>query len=1210
VVTSVEPDRNPYVGARPFERGETLYGRGKEIAQLLDRVVPSRIVLMYSPSGAGKTSLIQAGLMPRLEDADFVIRPVIRVGRPACTPPAGENGNRYLVSMLTCLDPELCATRLLELARMPLRDCLNGLRAGEGEHELLIFDQFEEILLDPTDRPAKEEFIAQLGEALRDRWRWALFAMREDRIAGLDPYLHLLPTRLAARYRLDLLTRQAALEAVQGPARERGVTFAREAADELVGNLSRVQVQTPQGPKPNSGDYVEPVQLQVVCQRLWELNDRVAGSIDTAAVRNFGHVDRALGDYYEENIAEVVRETGVREQALRDWFDDELITRQGFRAQVPHGPAVDGDLDGEAIARRLEPYLVRSEPQRGTNWWELTHDRLIEPVRARNHAWRENNRSLLERQAVLWHDNSRDNGYLLRGGLLVEAERQRDLKAGRLTPVERKFLDACRRFAEHEDRITRQRNRWLAGLAAALAAALAIAAGLAFYANDRREAMSVQRDEAQINLLLLRAEALRETQPIDALRRGIAALELSDTPRTRAALVATLVANRYAGLLPHPGTVNAIAFSADGRTVMTGNMTGDKEGSTILWDLTNPARPSRQARLEGRTETGAFAPNGRAAVTCSGNRAVVWDLTDPARPIQRSTLTGHTGPLSAVVYSPDGRTVLAGSDDGSAVLWDVTDPDHPIRRGSLDNAGVDAVTAMAFGPDGRTAMTAGGDLAVVWDLTDPARPIRRSTLSGLTAAITAVAYGPDGHSVLTGGNDNKAILWDLTDTAHPSPTVTLGGHGEFVSAVAFAPDGRSVLVGSADRKVALWDISNPRVPVQRATLIGHAGPVTAVAFAPDGRTVLTGGGDGRAILWEATESRGARRLSALTGSKGALSAVAYALDGRSALTGSADSTARLWDLTDRARPVLLTEMAGHTGPVTAVAFAPDGRRALTGSADSTARLWDLTDRARPVLLTEMAGHTGPVTAVAFAPNGKTAITTSNDGKAVVHGAANPSQSWSRDLRDPESLSGDILSSVAYSPDGRAALTGGFDKTAKLWNLGPPAKATPLRGHTGPVTAVAFAPDGSTALTAGIDRTARLWSLNDPTHPTLRATLIGHAGPVRAAAFGSDGGTSIIAITGGDDGAILWDATDPDHPGRLLDLTGHDGAVRAVALSPDGHTALTAGEDMTAIVWDISPTLDMLAHPQRYACAIAGFGLSPQEWEKDIKGVAYRDACRQ
>jgi WD40 repeat protein len=1210
-------DPNPYVGPRAFEHGETIYGRSKEIAQLYDRVLPGRILLMYAPSGAGKTSLIQAGLVPRLRAADFTVRPVIKVGKPVGDP-AREDCNRYLLSTFASLNPGPSGAQQGELAGTSLREYLDGLRASDDELEFLIFDQFEELLFDPTDRPAKEAFLAQVGEALRDRQRWALFAMREDRIAGLDPYLRLLPTRLATRYRLDLLTRQAALEAVRRPAQERGVTFTEEAAEELVDNLARVQVQTPQGPAPSSGDYVEPVLLQVVCERLWDQRDRAVDTIGVSAVRSIGGVDRALGEYYDQKIAEVVEETGVREQALRDWFSDELITRQGFRGQVPHGPDVGGGADGEAIAQRLVPYLVRSEPQRGTNWWELTHDRLIEPVRARNNAWREINRNLLERQAILWQNNERADGFLVRGKLLLEVERQRDLKAGKLTMVERDFLDACRQFADREERTTRRRSRWLAELAIALAVAVVLAAGFAVFASHQRDlaadqsrVAANQQRIATARLLLFQADALRGSQPIDALRLGLAALDVSDNPQTRAALVATLVANRYLGILDtHRDTVAAVAFGADGHTALTGSL----DRTAILWDLTDPARPAQRATLTGHTDAVtavAFAPDRHTALTGSlDGTAILWDLTDPARPAQRSRLTGQSG-VTTVAYGHDGRSALTGNLDGTAVLWDVTDPARPIRRGTLPGGHTGAVTAVAFAPDGRTVLTGSVDkTAMLWDVVDPARPAQRATLPGHSGSVSGVAFGPGGRLAFTGSDDGTAILWDVADPVRPARRATLTGHTDAVTTVAFAPDGRTVLTGSVDKTAILWDVADPVRPNRRATLTGHTDAVTAVAFAPDGQTVLTGGRDHRAILWAATGSMGARQQATLTGFGNGATVVVFTPDGRTALTAGVDTTAVLWELTNRTRPVRLATLVGHDGAVTAAAFRPDGHVALVGGDDGTATLWDVDDPARPVPRATLTGHSGAVSAVAFSPDGRTLLSGSRDGTAILFDDTDPARPRQLSaLAKPDDQVPAIVSAVAFSPDGRTTLTGSFDNTAKLWDvhdpLRPALQAT-LTGHTGAVSAVAFSPDGRTALTGSFDNTAKLWDVHDPLRPALQATLTGHTGAVSAVAFSPDRRT---ALTGSRDGtAILWDLTDPNRPSRLLTLGGHTGSVTAVAVSPDGHTVLTAGDDRTAVVWDVSQTLDLLTRPRDYACAIAGRGLDSQEWHQYITGLPYRDTC--
>ncbi|MFN8159416.1 MAG: hypothetical protein U0R52_00005, partial [Solirubrobacterales bacterium] len=241
-VSSAPPDSPyvPYVGPRPIPANRALYGRERELRRLLDLLIPERIVLLYSPSGAGKTSLIQASLIPALREKELLVRAPIRVNvDPGIVLGDDRPVNRYVLSTLVSLDEEPLDGRRRspeELAGLDLDTYLEETRpkVGERQPEVLIFDQFEEILtLDPIDLAAKEELFRQLGHALRDPWRWALIAMREDYIAALDPYLPLLPTRLRARFRLDLLGERAAREAMQRPAEDVGYTFTDEAADKL-----------------------------------------------------------------------------------------------------------------------------------------------------------------------------------------------------------------------------------------------------------------------------------------------------------------------------------------------------------------------------------------------------------------------------------------------------------------------------------------------------------------------------------------------------------------------------------------------------------------------------------------------------------------------------------------------------------------------------------------------------------------------------------------------------------------------------------------------------------------------------------------------------------------------------------------------------------------------------------------------------------------
>jgi hypothetical protein len=291
-----------------------------------------------------------------------------------------------------------------------------------GRQRVLIFDQFEEILtLDPTDRTRKEEFFRDIGLALQNTNRWALFSMREDYMGGLARYAQSVPSRLMVRYRVDFLEHEAALRAIQKPAEQKGVVFTDEAANSLVDDLARVSVQRAGSTEPDSvpGPYVEPAQLQVVCYDLWRTLDERLGArfarIDKNDLEKFGRFDYSLGHYYQRAVAEVAKEEGASERAIREWFGEKLITQQGFRSQWAAGPET-GRADVNAVLNGLRArYLVRSDQRGSTIWHELAHDRLITPIRDNNAYWRRKNLPPVEVAAEQWSKAQRDSAYLLVG---------------------------------------------------------------------------------------------------------------------------------------------------------------------------------------------------------------------------------------------------------------------------------------------------------------------------------------------------------------------------------------------------------------------------------------------------------------------------------------------------------------------------------------------------------------------------------------------------------------------------------------------------------------------------------------------------------------------------------------------------------------------------------------------------------------------------
>jgi hypothetical protein len=521
----MENAQNPYVGPRPFQTGETLYGRDQELYELLDLLIAERIVLRYSPSGAGKTSLIQAGLLPQLEEENFQVLPVMRVSLeppPEQKADLPEDYNRYVLSALFSLEegmPEDRQLPLSELARMTLAEYVERFSGvptlalaakspispvpsweGEGVGSLsasptakaslstpdsgtrivLIFDQFEEILtVDPTDRAAKIEFFTQLGALLRNRDHYALFAMREEFPAGLDPYLRHIPTRLNTTFRLELLGVNAAQDAMQEPARQAGIPFTATAATKLISDLRTVHVQQPDGStQERPGLYVEPVQLQVVCHRLWNHLPQGTTEIQETDIQNAGDVNSALSGYYADRVAATAGHTGIRERTIREWLDEHLITEQGIRGQVLRGAEESQGLANEAIAPLVDAHLVRAENRRGATWYELAHDRLIEPVRTNNVEWFQANLSTLQQQAALWDRQNRSKGLLLRDEALQKAKQWAIDHQDELLTVEEEFLHACRE-ARVQARRERRKNQFIQALAI-VAVIISVVAGYFF----------------------------------------------------------------------------------------------------------------------------------------------------------------------------------------------------------------------------------------------------------------------------------------------------------------------------------------------------------------------------------------------------------------------------------------------------------------------------------------------------------------------------------------------------------------------------------------------------------------------------------------------------------------------------------------------------------------------------------------------------------
>ncbi|MDQ1017991.1 WD40 repeat protein [Streptomyces afghaniensis] len=591
----------------------------------------------------------------------------------------------------------------------------------------------------------------------------------------------------------------------------------------------------------------------------------------------------------------------------------------------------------------------------------------------------------------------------------------------------------------------------------------------------------------------------------------------------------------------------------------------DKGANSRLISVVNAPLSTPLVGHSGAVYLTTFSPDGHTLATASYDRTVrLWNVTDPKRPKPLGKpLTGHTSWVSSAVFSPDGRTLASASDDGTIRLWDVTDPGHPKRLGTPLTGHDGTIYLVAFSPDGRTLASVGDDHTVrLWDVADPRRPrALGKPLTGHEAAVRSVAFSPDGRTLAAGGDDGTIRLWDVTDPRRPEPVgEPLTGHTATVHSVAFSPDGRTLASGSSDNTIRLWNLADRRHPAAiGAPLTGHTGAVWSVAFSPDGSMLAAASADSTASLWKVDDPAYPSQVGApLAGSSGEMYALGFSPDGRTLATGSGDNKVRLW-------AVPTADMIGRTG-----VFRPDGRVLATAALDGRVRLWDVRKPGRPVPIGEPFLPKGGVRSLEFSADGRTLGVVTGNRALQLWNVGDPDRPAPHG--PPVPLRIRFADPLAFSPDGRLLATTDDDRTVQLWDIGDPSRprslGAPLTGHKGYVNSLVFSPDGQTLASGSADGTIRLWNVTDPGRAVLRgAPLTGHLGAVNVLAYSPDGRT---LASGGDDNSVrLWDMENPARASQRKSLTGHTEAVVSLTFSRSGHTLASGGNDSTVRLWNLS-----------------------------------------
>ncbi|MBD2678357.1 MULTISPECIES: AAA family ATPase [Nostoc] len=528
----------------------------------------------------------------------------------------------------------------------------------------------------------------------------------------------------------------------------------------------------------------------------------------------------------------------------------------------------------------------------------------------------------------------------------------------------------------------------------------------------------------------------------------------------------------------------------------------------------------------------AFSPDGKTLASGSNDKTIkLWDVST-GKAIK--TLTGHSSRVYSVVFSPDGKTLASGSNDNTIKLWDVS-TGKAIKTLTGHSS---RVYSVVFSPDGKTLASGSYDKTIkLWDVST-GKAIK--TLTGHSSSGYSVVFSPDGKTLASGSYDKTIKLWDVS-TGKAIKILT--GHSSKVWGVVFSPDGKTLASGSDDKTIKLWDVSTGKTI---KTLSGHSSSVLSVVFSPDGKTLASGSDDNTIKLWGISTGK---TIKTLSGHSSLVWGVVFSPDGKTLASGSYDKTIKLWGVSTGKTIKTLT---GHSSSGYSVVFSPDGKTLASGSYDKTIKLWDVSTGKAIKILT---GHSSTVWGVVFSADGKTLASGSDDKTIKLWDV-----STGKAIKTLTGHSSSVLS-VVFSPDGKTLASGSDDNTIKLWDVSTGKAIKTLTGHSSRVYSVVFSPDGKTLASGSNDNTIKLWDVS--TGKAIK-TLTGHSSLVLSVVFSPDGKT--LASGSNDNTIKLWDVS----MGKAIKtLTGHSSLVWGVVFSPDGKTLASGSYDKTIKLWDVS-----------------------------------------